>query len=240
MPFWRRMFRSVLDLVSPRGCLMCGDRLSISERLLCTSCNMEIERTGEHLKPYDNVSARLFWGKLPIERCAAYLMYHPHSDFAQVIYDLKYRGHYEIGEELGLAMAREYSGSGFFDGIDMIVPMPLHPRRERERGYNQCREIAMALSHATRIPMRDDVVVRCRNTVSQTTLDHADRADNVNNAFALAKPDAVRGRHVLLVDDIVTTGSTLSACGSAVAKADGVRISIATVGRTDITWGFGI
>lgn len=227
-----RMARSLLDLIMPRHCEICGARLGIDERLMCLPCNVDLPRTGDSRSICDNNTARLFWGRLPLERGASLMFYTPHTDTAIMIYNMKYHNRPDIGEDLGRMMAYEFAPSGFFDGIDLIIPMPLHWRRKRERGYNQCEEIACGIRSVTHIPVRTDIVARSRYTASQTKLSANQRSTNIKGAFELLKPQDISGRHVLLIDDIVTTGSTLSACGYEIARASGVRISILTVGRT--------
>ena len=130
-------------------------------------------------------------------------------------------------------MAADYMPSGFFDGIDAIVPMPLHKKRRRERGYNQSCEVARGISELTHIPVREDIVERVRYTQSQTQTKATSRSTNVSGAFALKQGQHPSGMHILLIDDIITTGATLTACATEIAKLEDVTISIMTIGRTE-------
>ena len=161
------------------------------------------------------------------------MKFHPHTPFANLIYRLKYGGRDDIGEEIGRMMAADYLQSRFFDGIDAIVPMPLHKRRRRERGYNQCYEVARGISELTHIPVREDIVERVRYTQSQTLTKATSRSTNVSGAFALKQGKHPSGLHILLIDDIITTGATLSTCATEIAKLEDVKISIMTIGRTE-------
>lgn len=228
-----KLWRSILDLIAPRACEMCGTRLGINERLVCTTCNALLPRTDDASSPYDNHTARRLWGLVPVERCASFVKYHPHTPFATLIYRLKYGGREDIGEEIGRMMAADYMPSGFFDGIDAIVPMPLHKKRRRERGYNQSYEVARGISQLTHIPVREDIVERVRYTQSQTLTKATSRSTNVSGAFALKQGKHPSGMHILLIDDIITTGATLSACATEIAKLKDVKISIMTIGRTE-------
>lgn len=228
-----RLAKSIMDLLAPRQCEICGRRLGIDERLICTLCNASLPRTNDIHNPYDNNTARLFWGRFPIERCAAFVRYVPHSDLARMIYRMKYGGRDDIGEQMGQIIAHDYKRTGFFDGIDLLVPMPLHPKRIRQRGYNQCLEIARGINYVTGIPIDDSIIMRKRNTKSQATMHAHDRAKNMDDAFALGKAHRAMGKHLLLIDDIVTTGATLSACAYELAKIENVRISILTIGHTE-------
>lgn len=149
-----------------------------------------------------------------------------------LMYKLKYGNEPGIGVWFGEYMANSLMPYGVFDDIDMVIPLPIHKRRERERGYNQSQEIARGIGDISSIKVQNNIVERSRYTVSQTKLTHTDRTKNVKGAFTLLRPDAIRGKHVLLVDDIITTGATIAACANELAKAEDVKISIMTVGRT--------
>lgn len=225
-------YSRLIDLIAPRGCAICGERLTLDEQVVCTRCNVRLPRTDYASDAYDNEMARHFWARIAVERCAALFFYQPQSPASRMIYDLKYRNHPEYGVTLGRMAATEFAAQGFFEGIDVIVPVPLAKARKRERGYNQSMEIARGVAEATRIGICDDAVERTRRTETQTRMGRLQRVDNVENAFSLARPDAVAGRHVLIVDDIVTTGATVCACGKALMQAGGVSISVLSLGFT--------
>jgi ComF family protein len=149
-----------------------------------------------------------------------------------VVYELKYNDRPDIGIVLGRMMANELQDSGFFEGIDMLVPVPLAPRRERQRGYNQSRQLALGISEISGLPVSDCAVRRTVFKGSQTELSRWDRQENVEDVFRLRDADVLNRRHVLLVDDIVTTGATVTACARELLKVDGVRLSILSFGYT--------
>ena len=222
----------LLDLLAPRACAMCGQRLAVDEEVVCSMCNLHLPRTYFWQDAYDNEMARLFWIQLPVERAAAWMFYQPHSQAGNMIYDLKYRSHPETGEMIGRMMAEEMMADGFFEGIDLIVPVPLARKRQRQRGYNQSMEIAKGISQVTRIPIAGDVVRRNSFSESQTRKNRQGRQENVEGAFELVNAEKVSGKHLLIVDDIVTTGATIIACGKELAKARDVKVSIASIGMT--------
>jgi len=224
------MFRRLLDFIAPRSCVVCGKRLGIHDEALCPSCILKLPRTNFHLSPLDNPMARLFWGIIPVECVTAYTYYAPGSEMARAVYDLKYHDRPDIGVTLGRLIATELQSTGFFDGIDLIVPVPLAWRRERQRGYNQSRLLAQGVGEVTRLTVSDCAVRRTVFHGSQTELSRWDRQQNVKDVFRLRNADSLRGRHVLLIDDIVTTGATVSACARELLKVDGVRISILAFG----------
>ena len=219
---WQRL----LDLLAPRLCVVCGRRLSPTERVLCASCNMHLPRTGFQFDAWNNILARLFWGIIPVERAAALFYYEASSRNSNILYDLKYHDHPEIGKEMGRLMACEFAEAGFFDGIDLIVPVPLARSRERHRGYNQSRCIAEGIGSVTGLPVCDHAVRRIVFEKSQTQMGRRERQENVADVFRLVDADAVHGRHLLLVDDVVTTGATMTACARELLTAGGVRLSL--------------
>lgn len=224
--FWRRL----LDLISPRLCFICGCRLAPSESILCVSCLLSLPYTRFWLSPLDNPMARLFWGKFPIEGAVALFFYEPHSEACNPIYDLKYHGSTEVGNELGSLLAHYCTEHGCLTGVDAIVPVPLTRRRQRHRGYNQSMEIARGISQLTGLPIYNKVLRRTNFKGSQTQKDTLQRMQNVEDAFLLTDAAAIRGKHLLLVDDVVTTGATISACARQLCLAGDVRISILSLG----------
>ena len=224
--FWHRL----LDLISPRLCVVCGNRLTITEESICTRCNFHLPRTDFGQTPYDNELAKLFWGQIPIERASALFYYESHSETANIIYQLKYKNHPEIGEVMGRLMAKELQTRDFFDGIDGIVPVPLARKRQRQRGYNQSLEIARGISEMTGLPIYDKVIRRNIFEGSQTTKGRWERNENVEKVFELIDSEAVRGKHLLIVDDVVTTGATIIACTKELVKPGNVKVSVVTLG----------
>ena len=224
--FWQRL----LDLIAPRLCVVCGRRLSPSEKVICASCNLHLPRTGFQQNAYDNVMARLFWGIVPVERVAALFYYEGGSKTANILYDLKYHDHPEIGQVMGRMMACEFSEAGFFEGIDLIIPIPLARNRQHHRGYNQSRCLAEGISQVTNLPVNDKMVSRRKFKKSQTQMGRRERQENVDHVFELKDTTALQDKHVLLVDDVVTTGATMTACARELQKAGNVKISLLSLG----------
>jgi len=226
--FWSRL----LDLISPRTCVVCGCRLSVSEETICGKCNFHLPRTGFQHEPYENIMAKTFWGQIPIERAAALFYYEPHAETANILYELKYKNHPEIGEVMGRLMAREFQPEGFFDGIDGIVPVPLARKRQRQRGYNQSYELAKGVSEVIGLPIFNKVIKRCLFEGSQTSKGRWERNENVENVFQLTDGECICGKHLLLIDDVITTGATVIACAKELVKAGNVKISVLSLGFT--------
>ncbi len=224
------MLRHILDFVYPRLCVMCGNRLTVNETCICTVCDWHLPRTGYVAEPYNNRMTRLFFGQFPIERAAAWFFYMSHSATSHLIYKAKYYGNRDLCFWLGATSAKEFLDENFFKDIDAIIPMPVTAKRKRERGYNQCYEIARGITSITHIPIIDGAVKRINFVKSQTQLNDFERHLNVQNAFRLVNPELLKGKHILLLDDVVTTGSTISSCGREIAKAGNMRISVMAIG----------
>ncbi len=222
--------KAVLDFISPRVCAMCGHRLSVVEDRMCTVCSWKLPRTYFSQMPYDNRMSIYLMGQFPLERTAGWFFYRRGSAVTKLIFDAKYNGDRALCRWLGSAAAKEMAEDDFFKDIDVIVPLPLTWRRKLERGYNQCFEIARGVSAVTGLPIVDNAVQRTRFNKSQTRVSGEQRRENVNDSFALTRPELLRGKHILLIDDIFTTGATISSCGREVAKAGDVRLSVMTIG----------
>lgn len=222
----------VLDFVSPRLCVICGRRLLPSQPLLCSHCTLHLPVTNYYLSPLDNPMARLFWGLFPIERASALFFYEPKASTRELIYDLKYRGFPMIGEEMGALIARRYQPAGFFESVDAIIPVPLTQRRRWQRGYNQSEMLARGIREVTGLPILTDVLKRTSFKGSQTKRNQWERRENVDGVFRLVRPDDIRGKHILLIDDIITTGATIVACADELCKAGDVKISVLSLGLT--------
>ncbi|RRD00264.1 ComF family protein [Prevotella sp. OH937_COT-195] len=225
-----RLLRRILDVVAPRQCCVCNRRLAIDEEMMCAACNLHLPRTFFSARPYDNPMARLFWGQFPIERASAWFYFEPHAEVSAMIYRLKYGGHPEYGYLLGQYLAEDFDTDGFFEGIDAVVPVPIAKNRLHRRGYNQSEYMAKGISETTGLPVRTDLVFRKEFRESQTQKNWWERHDNVENVFTLGNGDWARGKHLLVVDDILTTGATILSCSQELCGAGNVKISIATIG----------
>ena len=199
--------------------------MSQGEEVLCVRCQADLPRV-RTISFEENDIARIFWGLVPIEKGISFFHYTPHSPHSRILFELKYHNHPEVGKTMGRMMAEELKATNFFNGIDLIVPIPLSRKKERQRGYNQSDWIAWGISEATGIPTDTTSVVRTKSNPSQTTLDHRQRRENVRDIFAVRHPGNLEGRQILLVDDVITTGATMLSCAEAIARACRVRFSV--------------
>lgn len=172
----------------------------------------------------------MFWGKIPIVRASAFLKYLPQSESSRIFHLLKYGNRPEIGKFFGQVIANELIGTDFFNGIDYLIPLPLAVDRLKKRGYNQSEAIASGIQTVTHIPINTQVIRRHISNPSQTHLSLAERKENVKNIFRINSTHELEGKHILLIDDIMTTGSTLLSCAKELSKIPGINISIITLG----------
>lgn len=223
----------LINLIAPKQCIVCGKRLTISEDIICSICNLHMPRTFFSKKPYENDMAKLFWGRIKIEKATALFFYEPHSEMSRIILSLKYSNHPETGELMGRMLAEEIKTDGFFDDIDLIIPIPLTKKRKRERGYNQSMEIARGISEITKIDIVANAVKRNSFKQSQTKKNRWQRHDNVKDVFTIDKDCSLNGKHILLIDDVVTSGSTIISCAQEITEHyDDIKFSVISLGFT--------
>ena len=215
-------------LLFPHLCPACGEALMANEHVLCTDCRYSLPFTNFHLQA-NNVVARQFWGKLNIEAAYALYYFNKGGKVQNLLHHLKYKNMPQIGKVLGEMAGEQLLKSNAFKQIDHIIPVPLHKRRLRERGYNQSARFGEGLAIKLNTDLIENNLLRTRHTDTQTHKSRFSRFENMREVFTVVDPDKLAGKHILLVDDIVTTGSTLEACGEALLKVPGLRLSIATI-----------
>lgn len=216
------------ELLFPRLCVTCGDKLIEQEQWFCLHCLHHIPRTNFHLEP-DNPVARLFYGRVQIEFATSFFYFSKGSKYQTLLHNLKYKGMKELGDEIGKQFGIDLSKSANFLTVDVICPVPLHPQKEKKRGYNQSWWIASGIARQMQKELSDNNLKRVTATETQTRKSRFERWTNVEGIFELCNPEAFSGKHILLVDDVVTTGSTLEACAQAILSQTNARVSIATL-----------
>jgi ComF family protein len=225
MDYFRNLLDDILSLLFPRLCYACGNHLLRNENLICTECYISIPRTNYHLEQQNPVE-KLFWGRCFIERAAAFSFYSKGSRIRNLIHNLKYKGVKDVGYELGRIYGLSLKTTDFIEGIDMIIPVPLHASRQRMRGFNQSEIIASGLSEIIRLPFYTEYLERISPSSTQTKRSRFDRWVNVEGIFRVIDPEAIKEKHILLVDDVITTGSTIESCVNELLKVDGVKVSV--------------
>ncbi|MDT3404484.1 ComF family protein [Mucilaginibacter terrae] len=217
-----------INLLFPRLCHACKANLLGTEDLICTDCLYNLPFTNFHLQP-DNIVARQFWGKIKLEHAYALLYFEKGGKVQHLMHQFKYRGMQKIGDKLGNIAGSQLLQNTLLPTIDYIIPVPLHVSRMRERGYNQSTNFARGLAGKLQAAVLEDNLTRAVKTSTQTRKSRFARFENMQQVFVLQSPEVLEGKHVLLVDDIVTTGSTLEACAQELLKVPGLRLSIAAI-----------
>jgi ComF family protein len=219
----------LIDLILPRYCAVCGHILSSAEKDICLDCHYRMPRI-EH--DAQKKIEKLFWGITPIERATSYIYYRKGSPYNSLMHKLKYKDAPEVGTRLAQMAAKELLDSGFFDGITRIVPLPLSKRKQRKRGYNQSEYIARGISDITNIPIDTTLIKRDIANETQTHKNRDERWENVKHIFSVNTTDTLENEHVLLVDDILTTGATLCSCAGTLQDKCQCKTSIFTLAYT--------
>ena len=220
----------ILDFIFPRRCHICDGSLAKHERFACTDCLHRIPRSGYHRRTLNPMEER-FAGITPFEKGTGHFLYNRDSPLSILIQDMKYRGFSDIGDMLGELAASELFPTGFFTDVDLIVPVPMHFLKQMKRGYNQTHHIARGISVATGLPV-SLTLKAVRSHKTQTALSREERLRNTSGMFRVADPSVIEGKHVLLVDDVCTTGSTLISAGEALAAARPSAVTLFTLAVT--------
>lgn len=229
MKIFNDIFGSLLDTLFPRLCAVCEASLASHERYLCTKCLAGLPRTLFHRQEF-NPMEQLFAGKVLIERAIGFIFYEKDNPYSAILHKLKYYNMPHIGQFVAEMYARELQHDGILSDIDAIIPIPLHPTKQAKRGYNQSEHIAQGFAEVMRIPMLTDVLVAIRNHESQTNKGIYERWLNTQGIFDLQNSQSIENKHILIVDDVVTTGATLLSAALTLADIPGIKISLATIG----------
>lgn len=228
----RSSFRPLHDLAAllyPPVCAACGADLAEGARIICTRCRAEIPLTGYWRQP-DNPLAQRMWGIVPVQQASAFFFYAPGSVFRDLVHGFKYRGAWLSARQMGEWYGAELASSPLYADVDALVPVPLHPLKRIQRGYNQAEYIARGIARAMDRPLECGCLVRRVHNPSQTRRSRDERWENVEGIFRARHPERLAGRHVLLVDDVFTTGATVCAAAEAILQAaPDCRISVAVL-----------
>lgn len=217
---------SLLHLLFPHVCSGCGSDIISEETMLCMRCMAEMPETNFHLFAGNPVE-KIFWGRLPLVSATAQYYFSKESLMQHLTHQLKYKGNKELGRQLGRLMGNDLLQSDRFKHIDALVPLPLFPAKEKRRGYNQATILCEGMAEVMNIEILEGIIVRSQHTETQTKKGRIERWQNIEGKFELVKPEKIQNKHILLVDDIITTGATLEACGQELSRAGNIKLSIA-------------
>lgn len=217
-----------VGLLFPNVCYVCGNSLFKNEQIVCTRCFLHFPETNFHDDP-DNPVSRVFWGRIPVNAATALYYYRKGGSVQKLIHKMKYNGHKEIGAYFGNLLGSVIMNIPAFSNIDCILPIPLHPRKIKKRGFNQAEIIAMGIKEILNIEIDRDSVYRKLESDTQTKKSRYSRWENVSEIFTLIPDNKLSGKHVLLVDDVITTGATMEACLQTLQKVEDIKLSVVSV-----------
>ncbi|HXS55915.1 MAG TPA: phosphoribosyltransferase family protein [Hanamia sp.] len=223
----------LFHLFYPHNCIGCGSDVIDKENFICLECINELPYTNFAMHANNPVEKK-FWGKIALTSAMSLFYFSKVSIIQNIIHEFKYGGNREAGHYLGRLIGQSIANSNRFD-IDIIIPIPLFKKKEKQRGFNQAAVLCKGISEVMNTVVLQNIVTRVVHTETQTKKHRAERWQNVEKSFSVTKPELLEGKHVLLVDDVITTGSTLEACGSQILKVNGARLSIATLAMASST-----
>ena len=224
----KNIFSSTLHLFYPHVCTGCGSDLLQQDNLLCLRCINNLPHTN-FAQHNNNPVEKIFWGRIPITAAHSEFYFSKEFLIQHLIHQLKYKNNTAIGFYLGELMGKTLSNSNRFNNIDYLIPLPLYPYKEHKRGYNQATIICNGMSDVMNIPVLNGNVIRQKFTETQTRKHRTERWENVEGSFKIKNAELLKGKNILLVDDVITTGATLEACGSIVLQTEGIKLYIATL-----------
>lgn len=222
------MFKHLLNLFFPKACAGCNNLLIANENTICTLCRHKIAITNHHLNP-ENEAFKKFYGKIPVEYVSAQFYFQKKGIVQEIIHKLKYKGQEEIGTVLGNWYADDLKEVTILKTADFIIPVPLHKKKFRERGYNQVTTFGRALSKEMNIKYADSILVRKVYSTTQSKKNLLGRSEGIETIFDICSTEKEHNKHFLLIDDVITTGATLEACSRALLKIPGAKISIVCI-----------
>lgn len=219
------MLSNLIRLFYPETCAACQHLLLYNEFVICTHCRHQLPTTSHHLQGYHEIHQK-FYGRIPLVFAAALLYFHKESLVQELIHQLKYKGNESVGTALGMWHGAVLKESLLSPYPNYVIPVPLHPKKQRERGYNQVYTYAQSLADCLEIPLCEELLIRNLYSKTQTKKNRIGRSEIVQSIFGVVNPDKYKNSHFLLVDDVITTGSTLEACARELLKIPGTKISI--------------
>lgn len=216
-----------INLCYPKLCAACHNTLVKNESDICTACIINLPKTNFHLD-IDNPLNKIFWGRVPVEMVAAYYFFNKGNKVQRLLHELKYKSNKNVGEKIGVLYGYELLNTPVFNTIDYIIPVPLHPKKLKKRGYNQSEWFANGLSQSMNIPVSTNILYRNTDSTTQTKKSRFNRWENVAEIFGVKTPELLKNKHILLVDDVITTGATIEACAK-ILKEHHAKISVVSI-----------
>lgn len=222
------MIQNLLNLFFPKVCLACSNTLLDNEEYVCTNCRHDLPVTNFHFDQSDEVK-KVLYGRVKLEQATALLRFQKKGIVQHLIHNLKYKGHQEVGEFLGSWIGEELRTLDAYKHIDIVIPVPLHKKKLRKRGFNQVEVFAKEIAKSLNADYLDTILIKITNTNSQVKKSRLARWNSANEIFSIQHLDKIQDKHILLVDDLITTGATIEACANQLLKAKNIKISVVTM-----------
>ena len=227
-----QFLKDLRHIFYPKLCVNCQNQLVNNEFVLCTFCRHDLPLA--NFKNYtDNKIIRIFYGRVEIEKANALLLFRKKGIVQQIIHELKYKNNEDVGVFLGRWYASILKETSIFSEVDIVIPVPLHPKRLKERGYNQVTKFGLEICNSLKIPFKENILTRVSSTKTQTFKSRFERFTNLDTKFITQKKDRINGKHILLIDDVITTGATLESCAKELLKSGASKISLITMAYTE-------
>jgi ComF family protein len=229
LKFVKELFFDLAELIYPNLCRCCLENgIKKDNNYFCVACHSKMPYTHD-IDKIDNDLMYHFYGRVPIERATALLWYAEGGVVQQMIHNMKYKGIKEIGFQLGTILGKNIFESGLYKSIDLFIPVPMHYKKQMQRGFNQAELIAESISNETNVPYFKNILVKEKETITQTRKSRKERVLNTSSIYNVMNRSAIKGKHIMIVDDVVTTGSTIEACATVLLKNGAAQISVACI-----------
>lgn len=222
------MINDLISLIYPRNCVGCGELLLKHEEEVCNFCYVNLPKTNFHLQASNPVK-NIFYGRVELETASSFYYFHKKGSVQKMLHAIKYKGNHELATILGNWYARDISSDPAVMRSACIVPVPLHRRKLKQRGYNQSEAFAKGLAEGLSIPLNTTLLKRTEHTASQTRKSRWERWENVEDTFEIASGDTLKNQCMILVDDVITTGATIEACCQTLQQIEGVKINVLSI-----------
>lgn len=222
------LWNDFISLIYPRTCICCGNLLLKSEYHVCNYCFVNLPKSNFHSEQNSELD-KIFYGRANIAKAGSFLLFEKSGKIQKILHSIKYQGNTELAEQMGIWYGNILKSDVVFSSIDLIIPVPLHSDKLKQRGFNQSEEFAKGLSKALNVPLMAGNLVRKEYTSTQTKKSKIERWENVKDKFELLEPEQLNSKKILLVDDVITTGATIDACYQALSKSESPQVFIASL-----------